>query len=956
MTTEPKQVSGTDIYLYDQAKWDRRTVADGDWLQNNTLNQISANDRILASAITDTSGILQEEIIYLGDNIGNLSGDLYNTSSYLNEEIDKINARSDVTDVVGSYSDFLQLSAEVIAGTYDISDGDIIKILNDETRNHGQTYYRFSANAPETSAWTYIGYLEPHFHNAIWSANLNNDNRLDIKNTSKERSFELGAIGYIELNRRLDPYNDNEYEYYFKLNDGFVNSASKVYETLSSISAINDGTLTGPKVNHKVSDYSLAQGSANSAVLYSFAQGLGNLAESQSIAVGKYNIASGTSQALGLSNSAEIISFAAGYKSFADDISFAQGSANAASNGSITQGSDNNASNNSQAFGKGLLITNSGMAIGSYNKLSADMSFVIGNGTDDEHRSDLYWINHHGDVYTDGTVSAVNFYINGNPIDSLVSAKFSAYDGTTKIGEFPISSFSLKANTAKYISATVAENMMIFNVSDALINSASSGYQASAWIAANSTDLINSAKSGAAASAWITANSTRITNIENSAMSGAAASAWITANSTDLINSAKSGAEASAWITANSTRITNIENSAKSGYQASAWISANSARITNIENSAKSGAEASAWITANSTRITNIENSAMSGAAASAWITANSTDLINSAKSGAAASAYITAKSGDFLNSAHNAYGTLTFNTKAYNANTSSYGLTISAGQGISFITGSDKVTISAEGTTYSNGTYISTANKTISVTGSLITSANAGSAASAWVNNTLFDYYWKSGAVADTASGKIDQIKVCYKNDVNTPSIMHNQEVIFKNGTDVISGLLIQAATNNDNGNVLTYNSTDNSYTWEAIAFTNTDHNIDINNGSKTINLPSSGLSINSAYSAQYIGTGGTYNTELNGEHLNFHYGNGNLKLSFTGIQTNNLTANWDNMFGNFAEVTRDNTIKTDLKNDRVNIIINTGSSGSNPYKQLNFVVTSTLPSVLSDNTYYIV
>lgn len=862
MTNEPKQVSGTDIYLYDQAIWDRRTVADGRYLQQSTLEPISANDRILASAITDTSGILQEEIIYLGDNIGNLSGDLYITSSYLNEEIDKINARSDVTDVVGSYTAFEQLSAEVIAGTYEISDGDIIKILNDETRDHGQTYYRYSANAPETSAWTYVGYLEPHFYGTTWTTPLNNHNTLEVKNTSNERSFKLGASNYIELIKTTG----NEYD--FKLNDGFVNSASKVYETFSSISAINDGTLTGPKVNHKVSDYSLAQGSGNSAMSYSFAQGLSSLADSNSIAVGKYNIASGISQALGLSNSAKIISFAAGQSAFADDNSFAQGSANYANVGSfaqgitviandksfaqglsafanvdsfaqgikvtarnisfaqgstnyantdsfaqgqdvsadtysfaqgyrcsayddsiaqgyrcsaykdsIAQGEYNSAVNVAQALGKGLII-DGGMAIGKYNK-TTDARFVIGNGTSNSNRSDLYWINNHGDVYTDGTISAENFYINGNPIDSLVSAKFSAYDGTTKVGEFPISSFSLKANTAKYISATTAANTMIFNVSDALIDSAASGYQASAW------------------------------------------------------------------------------------------ISANSARITNIENSAKSGA---------------------------------------------AASAYITANSGNFLNTAHSAYGTLTFNTKAYNANTSSYGLTISAGQGISFITGSDKVTISAEGTTYSNGTYISTANKTISVTGSLITSANAGSAASAWVDNTLFDYYWRSGPDAHTASGKIDQIKVCYKNDIDTPSYITNQEIIFKNGNDVISGLLIQAASPQETGNVLTYNSLTNSYTWENVAFSNLDHNIVIDNNNKTINLPSSGLSINSAYSATYDNHDDIYYSELNGQSLKFSHGTQSLYISLTGIAsvgpTTTVTANFDNLLGNFVNASAGQTI----------------------------------------------
>ena len=56
MTTQQKKlVDGTKISLYDQEVWDRNTVADGVWLQSETLEPISANDRILASAINYVS-------------------------------------------------------------------------------------------------------------------------------------------------------------------------------------------------------------------------------------------------------------------------------------------------------------------------------------------------------------------------------------------------------------------------------------------------------------------------------------------------------------------------------------------------------------------------------------------------------------------------------------------------------------------------------------------------------------------------------------------------------------------------------------------------------------------------------------------------------------------------------------------------------------------------------------
>lgn len=115
----------------------------------------------------------------------------------------------------------------------------------------------------------------------------------------------------------------------------------------------------------------------------------------------------------------------------------------------------------------------------------------------------------------------------------------------------------------------------------------------------------------------------------------------------------------------------------------------NSAKFTNLSS--------------NNLSVTNLNNVAID-------------NLFGSAYSGAEASAYITSHSADFLNSAHNAYGILKFGTKEYPATNSSYNFTFNAGQEINFTTGDNQVTIS--------------------VTDNLITSANAGSAASAWVSS----------------------------------------------------------------------------------------------------------------------------------------------------------------------------------------------------------------------------
>ena len=309
--------------------------------------------------------------------------------------------------------------------------------------------------------------------------------------------------------------------------------------------------------------------------------------------------------------------------------------------------------------------------------------------------------------------------------------------------------------------------------------------------------------------------------------------------------------------------------------------------------------------------------------------------LINSAKSGYAASAYITAHSGDFLNSAHSAYGKLTFGTKEYPATNSSYNFTFSAGKGIGFTTGNNQVTISAEGTTYKAGDYISTANNTISVTGigELIGSAQSGKRAydilnsskisaisptytanafgflsagfrisagdnliiSTGENNTFklnakpsidttFSNVWYYGADPEGINGTITGITARYNNDVDTPNYITQQEVVFGSSAgNTVSGLLIQAALPAENGNVLTYDSTTNSYTWQpgGTTYTTANKNIVINNGLKTIGLASS-------VSSNDLHLTGAHGIEilLNGNYISGYYA-GSTPPDFTAKMT---------------------------------------------------------------------
>ena len=70
------------------------------------------------------------------------------------EEIEEIEAASDVTDVVGTHADLEAYD------TSKLKDNDIIKVLEDETQNDQITYYRWDT---ETETFTLIGAIGPYY-------------------------------------------------------------------------------------------------------------------------------------------------------------------------------------------------------------------------------------------------------------------------------------------------------------------------------------------------------------------------------------------------------------------------------------------------------------------------------------------------------------------------------------------------------------------------------------------------------------------------------------------------------------------------------------------------------------------------------------------------------------------------------------------------------------------------
>ena len=90
----------------------------------------------------------------LGTRIGNEILARQGGDNNLQTQIDAITSKSDVVDVVATYADLQAYD------TQHLGNNDVIKVLDDETHDHSQTYYRW--NKPN-STWTYIGSEAPYY-------------------------------------------------------------------------------------------------------------------------------------------------------------------------------------------------------------------------------------------------------------------------------------------------------------------------------------------------------------------------------------------------------------------------------------------------------------------------------------------------------------------------------------------------------------------------------------------------------------------------------------------------------------------------------------------------------------------------------------------------------------------------------------------------------------------------
>ena len=206
------------------AKWNRFTVADGDWMQSKTLQPLTARDDFLADKIGESNSAWQDALSsesatrysddqYLSASISSLSGEFYTFSAddyyptvtalrfdlnseidratqaestlsgrisleettrsaediKLQNQIDKLKAATDVIAVFGTYDEFVAGS-----GDLGVTDNDTIKVLRDYNYTPSSTDEDYESNDDDGFQvyyeWHDPNAEEPHTDWTGWSA------------------------------------------------------------------------------------------------------------------------------------------------------------------------------------------------------------------------------------------------------------------------------------------------------------------------------------------------------------------------------------------------------------------------------------------------------------------------------------------------------------------------------------------------------------------------------------------------------------------------------------------------------------------------------------------------------------------------------------------------------------------------------------------------------------------
>ena len=130
-----------------------------------------------------TSKAVYTAVKEVSDAVGSEASARSGADTSLQSQIDALVAKSDVVDIVGTYTDLQNYS------TTGLGNNDIIKVLSDSTHSNMTTYYRWSTS---TSTWTYIGGEGPYLTISSASSTYVPKTRT-INSKALSRNVTLGA-------------------------------------------------------------------------------------------------------------------------------------------------------------------------------------------------------------------------------------------------------------------------------------------------------------------------------------------------------------------------------------------------------------------------------------------------------------------------------------------------------------------------------------------------------------------------------------------------------------------------------------------------------------------------------------------------------------------------------------------------------------------------------------------
>lgn len=214
------------IPLNKVAGWNRQTIADGMWLNNNTVYPLAWNEMVLASGINYTSAAIDYTSAGLVTASGELDTEIRNSSGFLQEEIDIMKAATDVIMVYGTYADFVANSGELT-----LTDKDVVKVLHDEnSADEDQVYYQCTEDPEGVFDWTKIGALDPYYNTTEIDEFLRWTSADYVRDTVSADLYNKLKTSADTLHQEIDTVSGDLY-------DKLSTSASTLHQEINTVSS-----------------------------------------------------------------------------------------------------------------------------------------------------------------------------------------------------------------------------------------------------------------------------------------------------------------------------------------------------------------------------------------------------------------------------------------------------------------------------------------------------------------------------------------------------------------------------------------------------------------------------------------------------------------------------------------------------------------------------------------------